>query len=293
MKQRKGIILAGGSGTRLYPLTIGVSKQLLPVYDKPMIYYPLSVLMLSGIREVLIISTPEDIGQYERVLSDGSQWGISLSYKIQPSPDGLAQAFILAEEFLDGAPSALILGDNIFFGHGLPEVLAAANTKSNGATVFGYHVTDPERYGVVGFDEAGKATSIIEKPEVPASNYAVTGLYFVDQTAPERAKQVKPSARGELEIVAVLNSFLKEDKLTVERMGRGFAWLDTGTHSSLLDAGNFVKTLTERQGLQMGSPEEVAFRRGFIDEGQLVEQAEKYNKNSYGVYLKNLNLQPE
>ena len=293
MKQRKGIILAGGSGTRLYPLTIGVSKQLLPVYDKPMIYYPLSVLMLSGIREVLIISTPEDIGQYERVLSDGSQWGISLSYKIQPSTDGLAQAFILAEEFLDGAPSALILGDNIFFGHGLPEVLAAANTKSNGATVFGYHVTDPERYGVVGFDEAGKATSIIEKPEVPASNYAVTGLYFVDQTAPERAKQVKPSARGELEIVAVLNSFLKEDKLTVERMGRGFAWLDTGTHSSLLDAGNFVKTLTERQGLQMGSPEEVAFRRGFIDEGQLVEQAEKYNKNSYGVYLKNLNLQPE
>ena len=293
MKQRKGIILAGGSGTRLYPLTIGVSKQLLPVYDKPMIYYPLSVLMLSGIREVLIISTPEDIGQYERVLSDGSQWGISLSYKIQPSPDGLAQAFILAEEFLDGAPSALILGDNIFFGHGLPEVLAAANTKSKGATVFGYHVTDPERYGVVGFDEAGKATSIIEKPEVPASNYAVTGLYFVDQTAPERAKQVKPSARGELEIVAVLNSFLKEDKLTVERMGRGFAWLDTGTHSSLLDAGNFVKTLTERQGLQMGSPEEVAFRRGFIDEGQLVEQAEKYNKNSYGVYLKNLNSQPE
>ena len=293
MKKRKGIILAGGSGSRLYPITLGLSKQLLPIYDKPMIYYPLSVLMMSGIREVLIITTAADLPLFKRLLGNGSQWGISLSYKIQPSPDGLAQAFILAEEFLDCAPSALILGDNIFFGHGLPEVLAAANTKSKGATVFGYHVTDPERYGVVGFDEAGKATSIIEKPEVPASNYAVTGLYFVDQTAPERAKQVKPSARGELEIVAVLNSFLKEDKLTVERMGRGFAWLDTGTHSSLLDAGNFVKTLTERQGLQMGSPEEVAFRRGFIDEGQLVEQAEKYNKNSYGVYLKNLNLQPE
>jgi glucose-1-phosphate thymidylyltransferase len=258
MTERKGIILAGGSGTRLYPLTIGVSKQLLPVYDKPMIYYPLTVLMLAGIREILVISTPDDLPQYKRVLGDGSQWGIALSYKEQPSPDGLAQAFILAEDFLDGAPSALILGDNIFFGHGLPEVLAAADAKQNGATVFGYHVNDPERYGVVGFDNSGKVNSIIEKPKEPASNYAVTGLYFVDGTAPERAKKVQPSARGELEITSLLESYLKEDNLTVEKMGRGFAWLDTGTHGSLLDAGNFVRTITERQGLQVGSPDEVA-----------------------------------
>ena len=238
MTERKGIILAGGSGTRLYPLTIGVSKQLLPVYDKPMIYYPLTVLMLAGIQDILVISTPEDLPQYKRVLGDGSQWGICLSYKEQPSPDGLAQAFILAEDFLDGAPSALILGDNIFFGHGLPEVLAAADAKQNGATVFGYHVNDPERYGVVGFDNAGKVNSIIEKPKEPASNYAVTGLYFVDGSAPERAKKVKPSARGELEITSLLESYLKEDKLAVEKMGRGFAWLDTGTHGSLLDAAN-------------------------------------------------------
>ena len=288
MTERKGIILAGGSGTRLYPLTIGVSKQLLPVYDKPMIYYPLTVLMLVGIREILIISTPDDLPQYKRVLGDGSQWGIALSYKEQPSPDGLAQAFILAEDFLDGAPSALILGDNIFFGHGLPEVLSAADAKQNGATVFGYHVNDPERYGVVGFDNAGKVNSITEKPKEPASNYAVTGLYFVDGSAPKRAKQVKPSARGELEITSLLESYLNEDNLTVEKMGRGFAWLDTGTHSSLLDSGNFVRTLTERQGLQVGSPDEVAYQNCWIGREQLLESARISGKSSYGKYLKKL-----
>ena len=288
MTKRKGIILAGGSGTRLYPLTIGVSKQLLPVYDKPMIYYPLTVLMLAGIREILIISTPDDLPQYKRVLGDGSQWGITLSYKEQPSPDGLAQAFILAEDFLDGAPSALILGDNIFFGHGLPEVLAAADAKQNGATVFGYHVNDPERYGVVGFDDAGNVNSIVEKPAQPASNYAVTGLYFVDGTAPERTKQVQPSARGELEITSLLESYLKEDSLTVEKMGRGFAWLDTGTHGSLLDAGNFVRTITERQGLQVGSPDEVAYNLNYIDQIKLTENIGPYSKTGYGAYLKRI-----
>ena len=288
MTERKGIILAGGSGTRLYPLTIGVSKQLLPVYDKPMIYYPLTVLMLAGIREILVISTPDDLPQYKRVLGDGSQWGISLSYKEQPSPDGLAQAFILAEDFLDGAPSALILGDNIFFGHGLPEVLAAADTKPIGATVFGYHVNDPERYGVVGFDNIGNVNSIIEKPAQPASNYAVTGLYFVDGTAPERAKNVQPSERGELEITSLLECYLEEDNLTVEKMGRGFAWLDTGTHSSLLDAGNFVRTITERQGLQVGSPDEVAFKLKLIDKDRLSNTAKKYEKSVYGSYLLSL-----
>ena len=288
MTERKGIILAGGSGTRLYPLTIGVSKQLLPVYDKPMIYYPLTVLMLAGIREILIISTPEDLPQYKRVLGDGSQWGISLSYKEQPSPDGLAQAFILAEDFLDDAPSALILGDNIFFGHGLPEVLAAADAEQNGATVFGYHVNDAERYGVVGFDNSGNVTSIIEKPKEPASNYAITGLYFVDGSAPERANQVKPSSRGELEITSLLESYLDEDSLRVEKMGRGFAWLDTGTHGSLLDAGNFVRTITERQGLQVGSPDEVAYKLGWITSDDLLESAKKYGKNSYGSYLMKL-----
>ena len=288
MRKRKGIILAGGSGTRLYPLTTGVSKQLLPVYDKPMIYYPLSVLMLAGIQEILIISTPDDLPQYKRVLGDGSQWGICLSYKEQPTPDGLAQAFILAEDFLDGAPSALILGDNIFFGHGLPEVLATADTKQTGATVFGYHVNDPERYGVVGFDNSGNVNSVIEKPKKPASNYAVTGLYFVDGTAPERAKQVKPSARGELEITSLLERYLEEDNLTVEKMGRGFAWLDTGTHGSLLDAGNFVRTLTERQGLQVGSPDEVAYQLGWISTEELMARAVKYGKNKYGDYLLNL-----
>ena len=288
MTKRKGIILAGGTGTRLYPLTLGVSKQLLPVYDKPMIYYPLTVLMLAGIREILVISTPDDLPQYKRVLGDGSQWGIALSYKEQPSPDGLAQAFILAEDFLDGAPSALILGDNIFFGHGLPEVLAAADAKQNGATVFGYHVNDPERYGVVGFDNSGNVTSIIEKPKEPASNYAVTGLYFVDGSAPERAKKVEPSARGELEITTLLESYLNEGNLTVEKMGRGFAWLDTGTHGSLLDAGNFVRTLTERQGLQVGSPDEVAFKLGWIAIDDLEKAALAYGKNAYGEYLLSL-----
>ena len=288
MTERKGIILAGGSGTRLYPLTIGFSKQLLPVYDKPMIYYPLTVLLLAGIREILIISTLDDLPQYKRVLGDGSQWGIALSYKVQPSPDGLAQAFIIAESFLDGAPSALILGDNIFFGHGLPEVLAAADTKQIGATVFGYHVNDPERYGVVGFDSSGKVNSIIEKPNEPASNYAVTGLYFVDGSAPERAKKVQPSARGELEITSLLESYLKEDNLTVEKMGRGFAWLDTGTHGSLLDAGNFVRTITERQGLQVGSPDEVAYQLGWITIDDLNNIAVKFGKNKYGDYLSSL-----
>ena len=288
MTERKGIILAGGSGTRLYPLTIGVSKQLLPVYDKPMIYYPLTVLMLSGIREILIISTPDDLPQYKRVLGDGSQWGITLSYAEQPSPDGLAQAFILAEDFLDGATSALILGDNIFFGHGLPEVLAAANTKQNGATVFGYHVNDPERYGVVGFDSSGNVNSIVEKPKEPVSNYAVTGLYFVDGSAPERAKNVKPSARGELEITSLLESYLKEHNLTVEKMGRGFAWLDTGTHGSLLDAGNFVRTITERQGLQVGSPDEVAYQMQWITIDDIKKTAVKFGKNKYGDYLLSL-----
>lgn len=288
MTKRKGIILAGGSGTRLYPVTIGVSKQLLPVYDKPMVYYPLTVLMLAGIREILIISTPDDLPQYKRVLGDGSQWGITLNYKEQPSPDGLAQAFILAEDFLDGAPSALILGDNIFFGHGLPEVLAAADAKQNGATVFGYHVNDPERYGVVGFDNTGKVNSIIEKPAQPASNFAVTGLYFVDGTAPTRAKKVKPSARGELEITSLLESYLNEENLTVEKMGRGFAWLDTGTHSSLLDAGNFVRTITERQGLQVGSPDEVAYQMQWMTIKDLKKTALKFGKNKYGDYLLSL-----
>ena len=285
MTLRKGIILAGGSGTRLYPLTIGLSKQLLPVYDKPMIYYPLSVLMLANIRDILIITTAEDQAQFKNALGDGSQWGVTLSYEIQPSPDGLAQAFILAEDFLNGAPSALILGDNIFFGHGLPEVLKHADTCEKGATVFGYHVTDPERYGVVGFDESGRVTSIIEKPQDPPSNYAVTGLYFVDETAPERAKLLFPSARGELEITDLLNSYLNDGDLQVEQMGRGFAWLDTGTHNSLLDAGNFVRTLTERQGLQVGSPDEIAYYQGWISKEQLTETANKFGKSLYGSYL--------
>jgi len=288
MTKRKGIILAGGSGTRLYPLTMAVSKQLLPIYDKPMIYYPLTVLMLAGIREIMIITTPQDQDQFQRLLGDGSQWGIQLEYKIQPSPDGLAQAFILAEDFLDGAPSAMVLGDNIFFGHGLPQVVAAADAQENGATVFGYHVSDPERYGVVDFDADGRVKTIIEKPEVPPSNYAVTGLYFVDGSAPERAKQVTPSARGELEITSLLESYLYDGALRVEKMGRGYAWLDTGTHASLLDASNFVRTLTERQGLQVGSPDEVAFKMQWIGQDQLQLRAEMFGKNSYGKFLAKL-----
>jgi len=262
MTERKGIILAGGSGTRLYPITIGVSKQLLPIYDKPMVYYPLTVLMLIGIRDILIITTPHDQEQFQRTLGDGRQWGISLSYIAQPSPDGLAQAFILGEAFLDGGPSAMVLGDNIFFGHGLPNLLQQADQTTIGATVFGYRVADPERYGVVDFDGDGTVRAIIEKPPVPPSDYAVTGLYFLDGTAPARARQVKPSARGELEITSLLESYLHDGLLSVKCMGRGYAWLDTGTHSSLLDAGNFVRTLTERQGQQVGAPDEIAFEKG-------------------------------
>lgn len=283
--RRKGIILAGGSGTRLYPITMGVSKQLLPIYDKPMIYYPISVLMLAGIREIAIITTPEDQDQFRRLLADGSQWGLSFDYIVQPSPDGLAQAYILAEEFLAGAPSAMILGDNIFFGHGLPQLLEAADRRITGGTVFGYHVADPERYGVVDFDETGKARAIVEKPKVPPSDYAVTGLYFLDGTAPDRARQVRPSDRGELEITTLLETYLHEGNLTVEQMGRGFAWLDTGTHGSLLDAGNFVRTLEKRQGLQTGCLEEIAHNQGWIDAEQLAERARKFAKNDYGRYL--------
>ena len=285
----KGIILAGGAGTRLHPLTLAVSKQLMPVYDKPMIYYPLSTLLAAGISEILIISTPEDLPNFEKLLGDGSEIGISLSYKEQPSPDGLAQAFILAEDFLDGAPSAMVLGDNIFFGHGLPQVLAAADAQENGATVFGYHVSDPERYGVVDFDADGRVKTIIEKPAVPPSNYAVTGLYFVDGSAPERAKQVTPSARGELEITSLLETYLHDGALRIEKMGRGYAWLDTGTHASLLEAGNFIRTLTERQGLQIGSPDEVAYQHQWITSDQILERAQTFEKNDYGKYLSNIN----
>lgn len=288
MTNRKGIILAGGSGTRLYPITMGLSKQLLPIYDKPMIYYPISVLMLGGIRDVAVITTPQDQEQFQRMLGDGSQWGMSFTYIVQPSPDGLAQAFILAEDFLDGAPSALVLGDNIFFGTGLPEMLQRADQKIEGGTVFGYRVKDPERYGVVGFDTDGKAETIIEKPDVPPSNFAVTGLYFLDGSAPERAKQVKPSERGELEITTLLEMYLHEGNLSVERMGRGYAWLDTGTHASLLDAGNFVRTLEERQGLQTGSPDEIAYANGWISDDQLRERAGMFGKNEYGKYLLSL-----
>jgi len=285
MTERKGIILAGGSGTRLYPITRGVSKQLLPIYDKPMIYFPISVLMLAGIREIAMITTPQDQDQFKRTLGDGSQWGISLSYIVQPSPDGLAQAYLLAEDFLAGAPSAMCLGDNIFFGHGLPQLLASADAKPAGGTVFGYRVADPERYGVVKFDAEGKAEQIIEKPEVPPSNYAVTGLYFLDGTAPERAKQVKPSPRGELEITTLLEMYLDEGQLSVETMGRGYAWLDTGTHASLLDAGNFVRTLTLRQGQQVGCLEEIAYAQGWISREDLRAAGKAYSKNDYGKYL--------
>jgi glucose-1-phosphate thymidylyltransferase len=288
MTQRKGIILAGGSGTRLYPITISVSKQLLPVYDKPMIYYPLSVLMLANIREIAIITTPQDQEQFRRTLGDGSQWGISFTYIVQDSPDGLAQAYILAEEFLDSAPSTLLLGDNIFFGHGLPKLLASADEKTNGGTVFGYRVSDPERYGVVGFDEDGNVTTIVEKPDVPASHFAVTGLYFLDGDAPKRAREVKPSHRGELEITTLLEMYLDEGLLNVERMGRGYAWLDTGTHGSLLDAGNFVRTLEKRQGLQTGSPDEIAFDQGWITSEELTKRAKLFTKNAYGDHLKSI-----
>ncbi len=285
MTKRKGIILAGGSGTRLYPITLGVSKQLLPIYDKPMIYYPLSVLMLAGIQEIAVITTPEDQSQFQRLMGDGSRWGVELTWITQPSPDGLAQAYILAETFLDGAPSAMVLGDNIFFGHALPDILRRADSKTQGATVFGYRVADPERYGVLDFDGT-TVRGIIEKPEKPPSNYAVTGLYFLDGSAPARAAKVKPSERGELEITTLLETFLADDALSVEKMGRGFAWLDTGTHASLLDAGNFVRTLQERQGLQTGSPEEIAFENGWITKENLLTVAKPLGKNAYGQYLR-------
>ncbi len=282
---RKGIILAGGSGTRLWPITMGVSKQLLPIFDKPMIYYPLSVLMLAGIREIAIITTPEDQGQFQRLLGDGGQWGVAFTWIVQPSPDGLAQAYLLARDFLNGAPSAMVLGDNIFFGHGLPEMMGAADARLQGGTVFGYRVSDPERYGVVGFDATGKVVEIVEKPARPPSNFAVTGLYFLDGRAPEFAAGIKPSPRGELEITDLLACYLNEGSLTVERMGRGFAWLDTGTHESLLDAGNFVRTLEHRQGLQVGCPDEIAYREGWIDRDQLKARAKIFHKNDYGKYL--------
>ena len=288
MTNRKGIILAGGSGTRLYPITMGLSKQLLPIYDKPMVYYPLSVLMLAGIREICIITTPQDSDQFKRTLGDGSQWGISLSYVEQPSPDGLAQAYILAEAFLAGSPSAMVLGDNIFFGHGLPKLLARADAQGQGGTVFGYHVADPVRYGVVGFAPDGTVREIIEKPAVAPSNYAVTGLYFLDSSAPQRAREVIPSARGELEITSLLGMYLDAGLLQVETMGRGYAWLDTGTHGSLLDAGNFVRTLEERQGLQTGCPEEIAYDQGWITADALAARAEVFAKNGYGAYLAGL-----
>ncbi|HRO14733.1 MAG TPA: glucose-1-phosphate thymidylyltransferase RfbA [Paracoccus sp. (in: a-proteobacteria)] len=285
--QRKGIILAGGSGTRLYPITMGVSKQLLPVYDKPMIYYPISVLMLAGIREIAIITTPEDQAQFQRLLGEGHQWGVRFTWIVQPRPEGLAQAYVLAEDFLAGAPSAMVLGDNIFFGHGLTDLLAAADGRAE-ATVFGYHVADPERYGVVAFDDRGRAVQIIEKPAVPPSNYAVTGLYFLDGSAPARARAVRPSDRGELEITTLLETYLHEGRLTVERMGRGYAWLDTGTHASLLDAGNFVRTLEQRQGMQSGCPDEIAHQMGWISDIDLRARARMFGKNDYGRYLARL-----
>ena len=282
---RKGIILAGGSGTRLHPITHSVSKQLLPVFDKPMIYYPLSVLMLTGIREVAIITTPADQDQFRRLLGDGTQWGMHFAYIAQAKPEGLAQAYLLAKDFLAGAASTMVLGDNLFFGHGLPDILRAAAARGAGGTVFGYQVRDPERYGVVDFDASGRALSIEEKPAKPKSNFAVTGLYVLDGTAPARAAEVKPSPRGELEITDLLNMYLAEGALSVERMGRGFAWLDTGTHASLLDAGNFVRTIEERQNLKVGCPEEIAFAQGWIDAEALRRLAEPYLKTEYGQYL--------
>ena len=288
MNERKGLILAGGSGTRLHPITLGISKQLLPVYDKPMIYYPLSVLMLAGIRQICIITAPDSTDQFKWLLGNGSQWGISLDYVEQPTPDGLAQAYILADDFLGGAPSALVLGDNIFYGSGLSALLKKANEKESGGTVFGYKVQNPREYGVVSFDKDGRANEIVEKPAEPKSNYAVTGLYFLDANASVRARQVTPSHRGELEITSLLESYLHQGGLSVEIMSRGYAWLDTGSYKGLLDAGNFVRTLQDRQGLQIGCPEEVAFNNRWIKNSQLLELGETQSKSDYGRYLINL-----
>ena len=285
MASLKGIILAGGSGTRLYPLTRSISKQLMPVYDKPMIYFPIATLMLAGIREIAIITTPEDQGQFSQLLGDGRQWGLSLTYLVQEQPEGLAQAYLIAEEFLDGAASLMALGDNIFFGSGLTALLENATTQPYGARVFAYQVKEPNRYGVLGFDENGNVNQIIEKPEAPPSNFAITGLYLFDGKAPAKAAKVEKSARGELEITAVIEMYLAEGALSVEKLGRGYAWFDTGTHASLLDAGNFVRTLIERQTVQIGCPEEIAFEKGWISAPQLLEQAQSMGSSSYGKYL--------